>query len=93
MNRYERFASKMGFINPVLGKTKNPQDEVVGLRFDDYDPHTTRQMLGRCKHHQPNRFFYRLSKTRAVLVDTERKIILLANSPRAVAAFAKTVNI
>lgn len=93
MNRYERFVSRMGFLNPVLGKTKNPADEVVGLHFEDYDPATTRRVLGRCKHYQPNRFFYRLSKTRAVLVDTERKTILLANSARAVAAFAKTVNI
>lgn len=92
MNRYERFVSKMGFLNPVMGKTKNPKNEVVGLRFEDYDPAITRRVLGRCKSHKLNLFFYRLSKERAILVDTARKTILLANSARAVSVFAKTVN-
>jgi hypothetical protein len=92
MNRYERFVQKLGFINPRQGRTRASADDIVGLRFDDYDLTTVRGILGRPKLHRPDLFFYRLSKTQAILVDTARNRVLLANSKRAVAAFAKTVN-
>jgi hypothetical protein len=92
MNRYERFVAKMGFSNPRVGKTRHSPDELIGIHFDDYDPAITRRVLGKCKNHKPNLFFYRLSKTRAIRVDTKNNVVLLVNSARAVEALAKTVN-
>lgn len=93
MNRYERYVASLGFIDPKVGETTAPAKELVGLKFTDYDPVATKKALGRCKHHIPNLFFYPLSKSTAIRVDTKRNIILLANSVRAVRALAKTVNI
>jgi len=45
-----------------------------------------------CKLYSFNKFFYQLSKTNCVLVDTEKRIVFLGNSVRAVRALAKTVN-
>ena len=92
MNRYERFVSSLGFENPRMGKTNAPKADLVGLRFDEFDLKVVRSVLGKPKAHKPDLFFFKLGKSRAILVDTQRNRILLANTKRAVAAFAKTVN-
>jgi hypothetical protein len=92
MNRYERFVSRMGFTNPRQGKTKADASDIVGLKFDDCDPSVVRSILGKSNAHKPDMFFYKIAKSKAILVDTARNRILLANSKKAVAAFLKTVN-
>lgn len=92
MNRYERFVQKLGFENPVQGKTRAPKDELVGIRFTGCDERIARKALGRSTAHKPDVFFYKRSKTQAILVDLQRNRVLLANSKRAVSALLKTVN-
>lgn len=93
MNRYEKYATSIGFVNPKQGKTsKFSKNELVGLKFDDFDPGAVKKALGKPKAHKVNLFFYRVSKDSGLLVNTKRNIILLANSARVVKVFAKTVN-
>lgn len=92
MNRYERFVSRMGFVNPVQGKTKASSEHIVGLKFDDCDFRLVRATLGKSNAHKPDMFFYKIAKDKAILVNTAKNRILLANSKHAVAAFLKTVN-
>ena len=92
MNAYECYVASLGFCEPKLARTKAPATELVAVRFSDLDPVATKRSLGKCKLYSFNKFFYQLSKTNCVLVDTEKRIVFLGNSVRAVRALAKTVN-
>lgn len=92
-NPYEFYAKEIGFVSPKIGKTsKFGKNELVGLKFKDFDPAVVKAALGRPKAHKVNLFFYALSKDVGILINTKRNTLLLANSARVVRVFAKTVN-
>lgn len=92
MNPHECYVASLGFQNPKIARTRAPANELVAVRFADVDPAVTRKRLGKCKAYALNKFFYQLTRTQCILVDTEKRLVFLGNSVRAVKALAKTVN-
>jgi len=92
MNRYEQYVAQLGFFEPKLARTKAPPSELVIVHFCGFNPVVARAALGKCRRFTLNRFFYQLSRSQCILVDTARGFVYLGNSARAVRALAKTVN-
>lgn len=92
MNCYERYVEGLGFSGVIQRKTRAPKTEVAGFTFGSVDPAAVRACLGRPKAHKPDLFFYRIAKDKAVLINTEKNRVFLANGERAVAALRSLVH-
>lgn len=92
MNRYERYLRGIGFTDPVLLKTKAPLGELRALAFGSLNHEAVAKALGKYTAFNLNWFFYKITPTKCIAVDTAKKVVFLGNSARAVKALAKTVN-
>lgn len=83
--KLKRFAQASGFTGFVIAKTVN--EGILGFHYDSFDPKLVRKMFKTIKKHTPSgMFLFSIDKTKSVRVDTDKKIVLLADGPLAVKA-------
>lgn len=74
------YVESIGFSNVSTLKTKNPPSVVKAFAYEDFNPEWVRSSLGKPSSYSHNGVFvFRLSKERAVRVNTSRKTVLLVS--------------
>lgn len=88
---YKTYLEGLGFSGIAPAVQRNDPQQIRAFSYEQFDPPTVRQTLGKAKAHCPGLFVFVPKAGRAVRVDSEKCLIVLGNGKNAVRALLQTV--
>jgi hypothetical protein len=92
MNRFLTYVTSLGFqgVSEILS-SKNRQ-QIRAFSYEQFNPKQVQYTIGRPKAHAENLLVWKITRDKALRVDSTRQRILLCNGRKAVQALLRTVN-